>query len=512
MLPGSFSPSFPPSLDVVDVNSAVCYQEVAANEPRWVVLEDTNKPNGDFDEISSGSHLAQALMGKRVGDIAVVAKGHFQDRTAKILYILPKYVRRYQDTMAEMQVRFGAASSVESVRFGGPDDMDLKKGVQTILDSVKRRADALRGLRQLYASKPMPLHLYGAEFDGNAYLSLADLALESGHEVKCNFGTAEEREQGLRALRTAQAVVVDITALATLRLLGLTKILSSQRHKFVVSQAARRTLHEMFVNNKVFSGEGRTIAFEHGRHIMREHTDESRAQDRREDEEFIAFVERVTESRSGEQLAALEASRREVLENLFGQYGAEAIVLASAPNHVLWTDDLVQAQIAATEYGVSRIWTQLLLGTLADEGLVSSEEYSAATARLIGMEFIATLFDASSLLAGFRLAAWSSHSAPAAQFAKIFADPSANLQALLTILVEFVQKLFREPISPSERCTVIRSLLDGMGRRPEGAMLLTSLRRSTPRIFGINVLGQVQFEHCYDEWLKGRDNPLVLAG
>ena len=39
----------------------------------------------------------------------------------------------------------------------------------------------------------MPLHMYGAQFDGNAYASLADIAQEQGQEVKCSQGTPQER-------------------------------------------------------------------------------------------------------------------------------------------------------------------------------------------------------------------------------------------------------------------------------------------------------------------------------
>ena len=39
--------------------------------------------------------------------------------------------------------------------------------------------------------------------------------------------------------------------------------------------------------------------------------------------------------------------------------GAEALVLASDPDHILWTDDLIQAHLAAQEYGVRRVWTGL---------------------------------------------------------------------------------------------------------------------------------------------------------
>jgi transcription elongation GreA/GreB family factor len=160
MMPGLFSPSVPPTLDVVGPDAAVCYRELPGVELKWVVLEDTAIPRNEFEEIALTSPLASELIGKRVGDTVVIAKGSVQDRTAELVHILPKYVRRYQDSMGEMQVRFGAAGAIESVRFGGPDDADLKKGVEIILASVKKRAEALMKVREAYKSGPMPLHLF----------------------------------------------------------------------------------------------------------------------------------------------------------------------------------------------------------------------------------------------------------------------------------------------------------------------------------------------------------------
>jgi hypothetical protein len=149
---------------------------------------------------------------------------------------------------------------------------------------------------------------------------------------------------------------------------------------------------------------------------------------------------------------------------------------------------------------------------MADAGIVSLARIHDASARLIGMEFITTMFDAVSLLAGFRLAGWVSHVLPAAQFVRIFADPKANAQALFPIFVAFVQRLFQETVAPSDRCTIPRFLLEGLGRRADGAILLMHLRKSGARVFGINAVGQMQFEECYDRWLRHREHPLILAG
>jgi hypothetical protein len=225
-----------------------------------------------------------------------------------------------------------------------------------------------------------------------------------------------------------------------------------------------------------------------------------------------SLIENATELRCGVALAALQPSNRELIEEVFGQYGGESVVLASDPDYVLWTDDLIQAQLSAQEFGVRRVWTQLVLGTIADAGLVTSDEYSEASARLIGMEYLATLFDASTMLAGFGMAEWSPAPRPAAQFVKVFSDPLADLQQLFWIFVSFVERLYRESISSASRCAITRSLLDALGGRPEAMALLASLRQLSPRVFGINAIGQSQFAECFDLWLKHRDGPLILSG
>ena len=50
-------------------------------------LEDNLVPNADFEEIELDSDRARALLGKRLGETIVLAKGTMQDRLAKIVQI-----------------------------------------------------------------------------------------------------------------------------------------------------------------------------------------------------------------------------------------------------------------------------------------------------------------------------------------------------------------------------------------------------------------------------------------
>ena len=135
--------------------------------------------------------------------------------------------------------------------------------------------------------------------------------------------------QALRSLQTARGVIVDITALATLRMLRLVKVLSSPKYKFALSQGTRTALRGMFANAKMFSAPGGMLTYEDGHHVMYQRTVEEQDEFSRDDDEFISLVEKETEARSGVALAALEPQSRETLEMGFGNYGAEAIMLAA---------------------------------------------------------------------------------------------------------------------------------------------------------------------------------------
>jgi tetratricopeptide (TPR) repeat protein len=511
LVPGAFSPDIPSILNVVVPGSAVCYQEIPAGFPTWAVLEDTDSPSADFEEISLLSPLAAELLGKKVGDVVIVAKGVMQDRTAKVLEILPKYVRRYQDAMGEMQVRFGAASSVESIRIDKPEEGDRDKGLQVILASAERRAAEVANARASYDQLPTPLHLYGAHFGKDAYQALLSLAAEQPQKIKCCLGTSEERNEALQALQTAKSVVVDITALATLRLLGLERALLTAKFDFVVSERTLVVLQEMVSEARLFNAPGGTIFYKGGKHILYEETASDKEQRFKQDEEFVGLLQKTTERRSAPELAALEPERRTALEKVFGGYGAESMLLSSDPDCVLWTDDLIQAQAAAQEFGSRRVWTQLLLGVLTDAGVLTVADYNDASARLIGMEFTATLFDSASMLAGLRLASWDAEKKPASQFLAIYSDPATDSGALFRIYVEFTIRLYREPLPAELKCSVTQAFLETLARRPEAMTLLKGLRRQSASVFGLNAVGKDQFDQCFDRWMNGRGKPLVFV-
>jgi tetratricopeptide (TPR) repeat protein len=506
MLPSDPALNIPVQVEEVGPGTAVCYQELPNGDRKWVILENTSQPVSDFEEIAESSFLASQLLGKRVNDEFILAEGFMHTRRAVIHQILSKYVRRYQDCMGEMQIRFGSLSPVESITMGSSDD-EMQENLKTILESVKERAFDAEQMRSLYDELFIPLHCYGQRFGKNAYIGLFDLAQDQGHSIKCCLGTVEEYSQATYALQTAQAVVVDLTALATLRILGLERLLSTNRFKFLLSEGTWNELQEMFAD-PMAAARGGVLEFRDGNHVLHEESVEINRERRLDNEIFCENIRKNCQIIPVLELAAIDPKRREDLEKLFGKYGAESIILASNPDYVLWSDDLVQGQVAANEYGAHRVWTQLVIGNLAESGLLGSQERDTASARLIGMKFVATTFNSYTILEAITLTEGVTWKFPLKQIIEVFANPKGE-RPLLGIFVDFVAKLYRESFLPETRCGVMQAFLDALWKNPTARAVLVNIRKSSAQLFGLNAVGEKQFNECFDRWTKHRESFII---
>ena len=509
LMPGDLSITLPASLDTVAENSGVAVHEALSGNIRWFVLENTDKPNAAFEELPLNSELAKELLGKHVGDTVVLAKGHMESRTGTVRQILPKYVRRVQDCMGEMQLRFGAASSVESVHLGTTEE-EVNRGLQKVLDSAKSRDAAISQARRIYDENPVPLHLFGDRFGKNAYLALAYLAQQEDQPIKCCFGTPEERRQSIFALQTCNVVVLDISAVATIRMIGCEDVLfEAKRFRFQMSEGTFNELQETLIDDLFFGSTSGTIGYHDGVSSFTEETAEQKAARRLTDQQFLDRLKAVVEIVPVMELAALEPAKREPLEEVCGSYGAETMLLASRPDNVLWTDDLIQAEFAKTEFGVNRAWTEIIAEQTMLAGQITDAERQRIVASLVGMNYTATYFESGIMLKAVEMSDATPWRFPFKQIVEVFQKPTGNLQALLGIFLDFLIKLYRENYLPESRCRVVTALLDALWRSVPLRLPLLHIRRNSAQFYGLNSVGQNQFDRCFDKWYRAVPDKIV---
>jgi hypothetical protein len=492
----------PVEMERVAIGTAVLYSEGPSVPMSWFVIEDTPTPSAHFEEISANSPIAQGLLGKTVGETFILAKSAIKNRVGTIHKILNKYTRRFQACMSGMQILFGDASPVQSVEMGSSGTV-THEDIQPILDSVKQQAAEVSSLRQAYANLPISLHAYGARFGQDAYDALFDLA-SSDLEIRCANAKSEAFQQAVGTLQSKSTVIIDLSALATIRLLGIEKpVLRTEGISFAISQATAEKLEQIRVESR--KGPSGTMVFQGGQHYLLTRTAEEAEGLRRATEEWIDLVKANVSLLSAPRVAELDPKRRKELDEMFGRYGLEAASLAQSPGHILWTDDLVLGVIASQELGVERIWTQAFLEYLVTVGRLTRAAADAASAKLIGFNFVATHFNSRVIFSAFETANWAPDNFPARQMITAFRHACASAPAVsFRIFAEFTLLLFAEPLLPETRCLALRSLLDAF---PDEAITTKKLRKLLTQIAKVLEASppvKVAFVECYELWERGK--------
>lgn len=196
----------------------------------------------------------------------------------------------------------------------------------------------------------------------------------------------------MSSLGTKSTIVLDLVSLATLRLLGITRqVLTSGATRFVVTPAMIMELQHFRGQSRFATAHG-TMHFDDGQHFMTATTQEQLDNRKALFEEWMQCVEKNVTVLPVPELAAFDTDRRETLEKLLGREGLESAILSLRPGSILWTDDLAVAEIAKSELGTERVWTQAAIESLVNRGLIDRSTADECHAKLLGFGFQSTHF------------------------------------------------------------------------------------------------------------------------
>lgn len=495
-------------VDIVSTDSAVHCQELGSGEFRWLVLENTDKPVRDFEEISLSDPRADSLLGKKVGDTFVLAAAPMGNREAIIRKIQTKYVRRFQDCMTELQVRFGPKTMLQSVYIGPPDAIE-QPAMVTVMTDLQRRAKQLESMQELYRSNPVPLHMYGASFGHNAYQTIMHIAQTPGLPVKCFEGTLGEPDASLLLLRERPLLLIDLTSIATVRILRLEWLFATKLFRFAVTQGTWEALHDTLLDKLEPSGNRSSLSYEDSRYVRTDFDAEAAEQLKLENAAFLESFRQNVEVLPAIELAAVSRDERDQMKECFGVYGAETMAVSGAGQTVLWCDDSILGMLAVSRFGARRTWTQIVLLSFVEAGVLSRDDYNKAVARLIGCDYKLTFFDPPCMLEACRLSDFGAARFPLKQMIDAFREIAMPPAGLTRLFIEFFVELQREPLLFHKKSLIVRALLDALWANPAAHDFVLALRAVSPRLFGLNVVAESEFNAMFDEWLKSLNRDAV---
>ncbi len=503
-----------PDFDTAMPGAAVSFIEENSTAERWIVLEDANDPDEALDEYGPQHPMTRALKGKKAGEKFQLPEGRFSRRNATIKQLISKYSWRYMDCLLSWQARFPGQPEVEATRVRAEviPWSEMQDGFAPFFESTAangngngngavngngngtgKREDALKLAERVYSTKPVPVHAVAERINLNDLQTMFILAQRPEAPIKCCTGSAEELEAALGAFERANSVVLDLTAIATLCMLGRLSLLATWPRQFVISQATLAELRRLAFEDTLLRLPPGFSASMNGNG-----NDGKRADLQLKG--LADALQSVCRVRDGAVLAAIEPERRDRLIGFFGRHGAESIVTASLPGHVLWTDDRILADLARSEFGVRRVWTEAALQARAKAGNLDPAELATASTKLAGWGYSFTTPSIETLMRAGSVAVWNPDQFPLKQALDSFAGDTMTLSDTMRLGTELIVKLYNDPYLRGQRRTVTSRLLDRLALRAGGREAIETLPRSLPIRFGLDLIRSRELSDVVRGW------------
>jgi len=506
LMPTGPCPNLPVTVEAVASGCAVAFIEDRTSLEEWRVIEDEYEPKADLHEIGPDHFIAREALGKRVGQSFLLARGSVTSRTAKITQILNKYVYRYQDCMTNWQKRFPELPDIQAMRMEVHLDPtgQLQPDLTDFFASFDRIVAQHDSIMEAYRSQPLPLHLLAGASGHCDFDEYIRIALDGATNVRCCRGSAPEHIAAMVALRNATAVVLDLSAIATLALLDALDSLAVFPCSILVSELTLAELKRSGEEPSCGRGEMGSLGKQAGRYVFEKQTSESLEQHRTLVQTIVDKVQAHCAVVACAELASVPPNKREPLIKLIGMHSAQSVLLATVPGRVLWTDDFVVSMLAATEFQVNRIWTRAAFELQARSGRIEQEMLSDITAKLIGWRYYFTTPNPSSLVRAASLARWNPGSWPLRQAIDQISDETISMRDTLVLTIAFVVKYANEVALPEDRDALTVALLESLAKRAGGLAGICELLDAIPSAFGLNVIRATETAETVRAWLASR--------
>ena len=449
--------------EAVDEESAVYLESLKTAGKRWVVTED-RQPDLARNEYSTSAPTVKNLVGKRRGDIVDLCASSLQPQQERIVDIQSKYVRLFQDVLESFQYRFPGASTIQPIHLGYGENLDPSP----LIESLKTHRQNAEEAIDFYRNKPCSLHVLASRLGINQRELMAALVADDDHLIPCVDCSPEEYYEAATAGFDTKKVVLDITAIITISRLNAWHQLGTE-WDFLVSRTTSdligEWLHERETGSQT-AGYGYLTA--DGKMAYHPVTSEQLQLEHDEIKTMGAHVGSLCAVKSSMAIASLDPKRREQYTRIFGLHSLEAVSVARDENALLWTDDRIVALLAQAEFGVKRVWTQLVFKVLENAGRIADNAYSVVTVKLAGWNYVSTVWNLSDLIVAGNLCDWDVGQWPLKQCIKFIGKCPLPLPGKANLAIGFFRLLRNSPCVQLKQSAVVQAVLNGLGDRARG--------------------------------------------
>lgn len=201
-------------------------------------------------------------------------------------------------------------------------------------------------------------------------------------------------------------------------------------------------------------------------------------------------------------LAEVEPGDRKLMEQGIGASSLESAIVGAGAGRILWTDDGVTAHLVRDKFGTKRVWTQAVLRSLNEQGLIANERYARASARLLGWQYMFTSVNPEVMRSAGNQAEWRPERPPLKQTLSYLALDAVRSQDAAFLGAMLVVHCYLETVLPETRRVLLQATAEALAKR-------TGAERSVPlfgalltRAFGLNAAAQHDAMQTFEAWRR----------
>ncbi len=366
---------------------------------------------------------------------------------------------------------------------------DYSEGMkfQTLFDSANKRHETSLQIENKYKEQQPPIGVFMGWTGRNA-IDVWDLLINKPDlGIRCCIGSAEERTQALALLNNPKPkLVADLISLTTLYCLGAADSVRKVFGKLCIAQS---TIDELL--QIIHEKEGMSIEKQAKRYVKHMINPKDIRRNVELLKNLIKWIRENCEVTPCTAAPKMNQLRKKELDGILQPLFIDTLLIASQPGYLLLSDDgqlRTYAETnfnsyAGTNFQIDGVWTQVVLEHCLNQNVLDKNEYNKVAIQLVCSNYYHTEFDTDTLMEALKQANWNLIE-PFNSLVHALNGQKMGLQKALNITVDFLFKIWEEPILYSQRKYLTFGLLAGLtAERSSEAVLRQLANRIQGRFF-----------------------------
>ncbi len=460
---------------VVGKSTAACIRR-EGEAFRWIYVEDGPEPAATRGEYPEAHALVVAVWGKRAGD-----RFEFQGHRYEVVGVENRALRRVHDIMDKFEENFPEGPLLRrlSLPENPPADAPIEEQLGEMMTELQRHEKHRELLESLYRGAQLPLTIFARYLGRPLFNVVRAFASQPRFGIRADGGDRRHWEVAVASVGSAQAVVLDSTALAGALVLGLLDELPKWGLKLVVPRAVLDEIREISLDAANPRNSGSTIGLHDGRVFFHESSPEELAREVETVERVLRFIREHCEVAGGDATLDLPPALRDQMERSIGAAATDAIALTKKRNGVLWTDDHgLQVLASRQDLKIQCVWTQVLLFASREAHRISDAEYTRGVGRLVECGYGFMRLSPRDVVDLLREAGWRSDTRLGRAVVQTIQEVALRDPHNRTVTAVAIVLLWCECPHRTAARDLIVAILDGIGRKRSGPALAAFIYRA----------------------------------